>query len=70
LATHSIAHTPGRFVPRTVILFQPISAGIGKIVGAKYWIAFIMTGWGVFTLVHAWVKSEGMLIAFRLMIGV
>jgi len=54
----------------TFIVFQPISAGIGKIVGAKYWIAFIMTGWGVFTMAHAWVKSEGMLIAFRLMIGV
>ncbi len=55
---------------RPVIIFQPISAGVGKIIGAKFWIPIIMTGWGIFTIAHAWVKSEGMLIAFRLMIGV
>jgi MFS family permease len=28
-----------------------------------------MLCWAVFTIAHAWVKTEGMLIAFRLMIG-
>jgi MFS family permease len=29
----------------------------------------IMLCWGVFTIAHAWIKSNGMLIAFRLLIG-
>jgi len=29
-----------------------------------------MTGWGCFTLAHAFIKSESMLIGFRMMIGV
>jgi len=28
-----------------------------------------MLCWGAFTIAHAWVKSDGELIAFRLMIG-
>lgn len=28
-----------------------------------------MLCWGVFTIAHAWIKSNGMLIAFRLLIG-
>lgn len=29
----------------------------------------IMLCWGVFTIAHAWIKNNGMLIGFRLMIG-
>ena len=65
----------------TFVIFQPISAGIGKRVGPVYWytrwrcsgidlrMSFIMLCWAAFTIAHAWVKTEGMLIAFRLMIG-
>lgn len=31
---------------------------------------FLMIAWGLFTLAHAYVRSEGELIAFRLMVGV
>ncbi|PWN53886.1 MFS general substrate transporter [Violaceomyces palustris] len=54
----------------TFICFQPVSAALGKRVGARYWIPFLMVCWGAFTIAHAFVKSEGMLIALRLMIGV
>ncbi|GFZ45964.1 hypothetical protein JCM24511_03697 [Saitozyma sp. JCM 24511] len=54
----------------TFIIFQPISSAIGKAVGVKYWMPFLMVSWGLFTLAHAYVKSEGELIAFRLMVGV
>lgn len=52
-----------------VILFQPVSAALGKIVGVKYWLPFLMVAWGLFTLAHAYVRSEGELIAYRLMVG-
>jgi Ni,Fe-hydrogenase I cytochrome b subunit len=54
----------------TQIIFQPISSALGKAVGVKYWMPFLMVSWGLFTLAHAYVKSEGELIAFRLMVGV
>lgn len=54
----------------TFLIFQPISAAAGKALGVKYWMPFLMFGWAMFTIAHAFVKSEGELIAFRLMIGV
>lgn len=53
-----------------VIIFQPISAAIGRHVGVKIWIPFLMVGWGLFTLAHAYVKSEAELIGYRLVVGV
>jgi hypothetical protein len=53
-----------------VIIFQPISSALGKAIGVKYWMPFLMISWGLFTLAHAYVRSEGELIAFRLMVGV
>ena len=54
----------------TFILFQPISAAMGKRLGVKVWIPFLMIGWGAITIAMAYVRNEGMLIAFRLLIGV
>jgi hypothetical protein len=73
--TNTQTHTDTRRTDQTsadpaVIIFQPISSALGKAVGVKYWMPFLMVSWGLFTLAHAYVKSEGELIAFRLMVGV
>ena len=54
----------------TFVPLQPVSTAIGKRVGQSKWLAFISLGWGILTLSHAFVKTEGQLIAVRLLIGV
>ena len=54
----------------TFVPLQPISTAIGKRVGQSRWLAIISLGWGVLTLSHAFVKTQGQLIAVRLLIGV
>jgi hypothetical protein len=68
--THTTHRSDQTSADPAVIIFQPISSAIGKAVGVKYWMPFLMVSWGLFTLAHAYVKSEGELIAFRLMVGV
>ena len=53
----------------TFVTLQPVSAGIGKKVGPHLWMPFIMFCWGIFVIGHAWTNSYGMLVAFRLCIG-
>ncbi|KAK4046566.1 hypothetical protein OIO90_006517 [Microbotryomycetes sp. JL221] len=53
----------------TFILFQPLSAAIGKRLGVRIWIPILMICWGTLTIAHAWTRNEGMLIGLRLMIG-
>ena len=38
--------------------------------GFANWLPCIMFGWGCFTIAHGFIKNEGQLIAYRLMIGV
>jgi hypothetical protein len=40
-----------------VILCQPISAAIGKAIGIKFWIPFLMTAWGLFTLMRNGIQN-------------
>ncbi|KIX02540.1 uncharacterized protein Z518_08481 [Rhinocladiella mackenziei CBS 650.93] len=54
----------------TFVPLQPISAAIGKRLGQSYWLGAIALGWGIVTLCHAFIKTEGQLIAIRLLIGV
>lgn len=54
----------------TFVPFQPISTALGKRVGQSYYLGIIGLGWGILTLGHAFVKTEGQLIAVRLLIGV
>ncbi|KAH7406473.1 major facilitator superfamily transporter [Phaeosphaeria sp. MPI-PUGE-AT-0046c] len=53
----------------TFVLFQLPSAAMGRWLGAKRWIIFMMIGWGTFTIAHAFVRGRSTLIAVRLMIG-
>ncbi|KAK4045991.1 hypothetical protein OIV83_006456 [Microbotryomycetes sp. JL201] len=53
----------------TFIVFQPISAAVGKRLGVRVWIPVLMVCWGALTIAHAWTLNEGMLIVLRLLIG-
>lgn len=53
----------------TFVPLQPVSTAIGKRVGQSKWLAFISLGWGILTLSHAFVKTEGQLIAVRLLVS-
>jgi hypothetical protein len=53
----------------TFVPLQPVSTAIGKRVGQAKWLAFISLGWGILTLSHAFVKTEGQLIAVRLLVS-
>ncbi|EJT98502.1 MFS transporter [Dacryopinax primogenitus] len=54
----------------TYVPFMPISASIGKRVGQSYWLGVMGVCWGILTLGHTFVKTQGQLIAIRLLIGV
>ncbi|KAJ5454872.1 uncharacterized protein N7458_005828 [Penicillium daleae] len=54
----------------TFVIFQPISAAAGRMIGPKYWMPFLMAVWGVLTLSNALIHGRGQLIAIRLLIGV
>lgn len=53
----------------TFVPLQPVSTAIGKRFGQSKWLAFISLGWGILTLSHAFVKTEGQLIAVRLLVS-
>ncbi|ORY16997.1 major facilitator superfamily domain-containing protein [Clohesyomyces aquaticus] len=53
----------------TFITLQPFSTAIGRRVGPKYWIAFMMVCWGTVCMAHAVVHNRGTLIALRLLLG-
>ncbi|KAF7715437.1 MFS-type transporter [Penicillium ucsense] len=53
----------------TFVIFQPISAAVGRLVGAKFWIPTLMFLWGGLTVANAFVHGRGQLIAVRLLIG-
>ncbi|KAB8079437.1 major facilitator superfamily domain-containing protein [Aspergillus leporis] len=53
----------------TFVIFRPISAACGRLVGPKYWMPFLMGCWGLLTLSNAFIHGRGQLIAIRLLIG-
>ncbi|KAH8898341.1 major facilitator superfamily transporter [Thozetella sp. PMI_491] len=53
----------------TFVIFQPISAAVGRWVGAKHWIPIMMLSWGAVTIGQAFIHGRGALIAMRLLIG-
>ncbi|KAF1916577.1 major facilitator superfamily transporter [Ampelomyces quisqualis] len=53
----------------TFVLLQPPSAAMGRWLGAKHWITFMMVGWGMFTIANAFIRGRSALIAMRLMVG-
>ncbi|KAF2473731.1 MFS general substrate transporter [Lindgomyces ingoldianus] len=53
----------------TFITLQPVSTAIGRRVGPKYWIAFMMICWGSVCMAHAGVQNRCTLITLRLLLG-
>lgn len=53
----------------TFITLQPFSTVIGRRIGPKYWIAFMMLCWGSVCAAHAGIKNRGTLVALRLLLG-
>ncbi|KAH7013237.1 major facilitator superfamily domain-containing protein [Ilyonectria destructans] len=54
----------------TFVLLQPVSAAVGRYIGARHWIPITMFSWGVVTIGQAFIKGRGALITTRLLIGV
>ncbi|KAH8666868.1 major facilitator superfamily transporter [Xylariales sp. PMI_506] len=53
----------------TFVLFQPLSAAIGRWLGAERWIPLLTFCWGIVTVTQAFIRGKGALIATRLLIG-
>ncbi|PMD34967.1 MFS general substrate transporter [Hyaloscypha variabilis F] len=53
----------------TFVTLQPLSTIIGRRVGVKYWISFMMIAWGSLCMAHAGIKNRQTLIALRLLLG-
>ncbi|OIW26182.1 MFS general substrate transporter [Coniochaeta ligniaria NRRL 30616] len=53
----------------TFVIFQPISAGVGRWIGPKNWIPIMMLSWGAVTVGQAFIHGKGTFIAMRLLIG-
>ena len=53
-----------------VVLFMPLYMFLGKRYGMTRFIPITMFFWGLLTLCNAFIKTQGQLIALRLLIGV
>ena len=53
----------------TFVTLQPLSTIVGRRVGVKYWISFMMLAWGSICMAHASIRNRATLIALRLLLG-
>lgn len=53
----------------TFVTLQPLSTIVGRRIGVKYWISFMMLAWGSLCMAHAGIRNRGTLIALRLLLG-
>ncbi|KAI5459370.1 major facilitator superfamily domain-containing protein [Mariannaea sp. PMI_226] len=53
----------------TFVVLQPVSAAVGRCIGARHWIPIMMFSWGIVTMSQAYIRGRGALIATRLLIG-
>ncbi|KAI5856869.1 major facilitator superfamily domain-containing protein [Tricharina praecox] len=51
------------------VSLQPLGAALGKRVGVGRWVGSVMIGWGVLTLLTAFVSTRAQLITLRVCIG-
>jgi len=51
------------------VALQPVGAALGKRVGVGRWVGSVMIGWGVLTLLTAFVHTRAQLILLRMCIG-
>lgn len=51
------------------VALQPVGAALGKRVGVARWVGGVMVGWGILTVLTAWVNTRGQLIFLRTCIG-
>ena len=70
-------HLKHNDVPNAVSLYaatfipcMPISVILGRIVGPRWWLPFIMAAWGVVTITQAVMKNRAQMMALRLLLGV
>ncbi|KAB8256186.1 major facilitator superfamily domain-containing protein [Aspergillus pseudonomiae] len=70
-------HLKHNDVPNAVSLYaatfipcMPISVMLGRIVGPRLWLPFIMVAWGVVTITQAVMKNRAQMMALRLLLGV
>jgi hypothetical protein len=53
----------------TFITLMPLSVAAGRYFGPKYWLPFIMLCWGGITMAQSAMRSNGTIIALRLLLG-
>jgi MFS family permease len=53
----------------TYVPFQPLAAALGRRIGAPRFLGATLVVWGILTICHAFVKTDGQLIAVRLLMG-
>ncbi|KAI0154210.1 major facilitator superfamily transporter [Xylariaceae sp. FL1272] len=53
----------------TYVPLQPFAAALGRRVGAPRFMGVSLILWGALTIAHAFIKTEGQLIAVRLLMG-
>jgi MFS family permease len=51
------------------VALQPLGAALGKRVGVSRWVGSVMIGWGMFTILTAFVRTRAQLILLRMCIG-
>lgn len=54
----------------TFIPCMPISVALGRIVGPRWWLPFIMVAWGAVTTAQAAMTCRAQMLAMRLLLGV
>lgn len=51
------------------VALQPVGAALGKRVGVGRWVGGVMIGWGLLTMLTAFVRSRAQLLTLRVCIG-
>lgn len=54
----------------TFIPCMPVSVVLGRMVGPRWWLPFIMVAWGIVTTVQAVMNSRAQMLGLRLLLGV
>ncbi|KAJ5812199.1 hypothetical protein N7474_008500 [Penicillium riverlandense] len=54
----------------TFIPCMPVSVALGRIIGPRWWLPFIMVAWGAVTTAQAAMTSRAQMMALRLLLGV
>ncbi|KAM0746698.1 MFS general substrate transporter [Meredithblackwellia eburnea MCA 4105] len=53
----------------TFVVLQPFSVSLGRFVGPRYYIPFLMVSWAAMTMAHAAINNRATLVGLRLALG-